>query len=265
MTTSAEQINDLIQAGNDWKAQADALLADRVAHQQAYAALSSNLKGVVNGQMYFVAYVDPDEAAPTLVDNGSFSTIAEAVNAAPYGSFVDVRLVPGKTHVIAERTSTMHRFIYIQRNPTLAVGVDPIVQVDALVDAAGLNQVNGFGAHGGEVRFKDCTIQLPDKLDPAAAWSAASSLYGYSHGSRSDISFYACNISGVDGTAITSVNGGGTARVGLFNTTLDGPFVAVKYANHGSVMFGTHTLTLSNGAALFDAGAGTVGVNILQN
>ncbi len=44
MATSTQQINDLIQAGNDWKARADALLADRLTHQQAYEALSSDLR-----------------------------------------------------------------------------------------------------------------------------------------------------------------------------------------------------------------------------
>lgn len=266
MSTSAEQITDLIQAGNTWQGKANDLLADRQAHEAAYAGLSNNLKGVVNSQMYYVAFVDPDEAAPTNQDNGTFTTIHDAMFAAPFGAFVDIRLAPGKTHVIQSLLNLNNRYVNVRGNSPLA-GADPIVEFASYISgSAGFeaNAIYGFSASGsGTLRFFGCDLRISDKADAALGWGARSSIFRYNHATQNRIEMYACNITGFVGSSIASAHGGDLVSMGLFSTTLDGPFVAVKELDNGVGLIGVHSLTLLNGATLYDEG--TLGTTILTN
>lgn len=264
MATSTERINDLIQAGNDWKAQADALLADRLAHQQAYEALSGNLKNVVANEMFFVATVDPDEAAPTNERGGTYTTLKAAIEDAPRGAFVRLSLLPGKAYPVTETINAGNRQVMFQLDGN---GANPVVQTECTV-FGGENAIRAF-AHdaGASYIFRNVDLQLPTALaDAGLVLSARTAVFEYSVGVPAVASFFNSTISGgIVGhdTGIMTCHGSAQSHLGLYTSTLDGPFYGVNHADRGIALIQTQSVTLLNGAALQNGG--TLGTDLLQS
>ena len=263
MATSTEQLNDAIialqgaaTAYNGKKAEIDAVLATAEA---GYDALAADLRGVVNGHMYFTATVDPDEAAPTKVNGGVFNTIAGAIKASPPGSYCVVYLMAGKTHVYDENTDMLGRYILVSK---VGPGANPVMDVRARSDGNN-NLLYHFTPNGGEITFFNVAIKIPTvRADPALPW-AAPCLVHYFLGSRTAVTLYNSTFAGGivgDSMGVVYLGGGNSVTLNLYVTTLDGPLFGV--AGNGAKVITRSALTLLNGAAAFESG--TVGVDVLQ-
>ncbi len=266
MATSTEQLNDAIaalqgaaDAYNGKKGEIDAALA---ASQAGYAVLSANLKGVVNGQMNFIATIDPDEAAPTGVDGGTFNTVAAAVAAAPNGSYCEIRLVAGKAHQIAANIDMMGRNIVLTK---FGAGDNPVVEFVAVV-SGGYNYMYSFNPRGGgSIAFYSCDLRLPTvEPDAALSWAFNRAMVMYTPGRCVDIAVDRCTVSGgVAGEkmGVAMLGVGASVQMGIYSSTLDGPFFAIS--GSGAKVITRSSVTLQNGAAIFEFG--TVGTDILQH
>ncbi len=259
MATSTEQINNLIQAGNEWKESADALLADRQAHQAAYETLSSDLRGVVADEMAFAATIDPDDPAPTGVNGGVFNTIVAAVNAAPASASIQLSLLSGKTHEIASFVPTTNRAVKLVKSGASA---NPVIRPQAFIDD-NVNALYGFNGDNSNVLISNCDIDLTaDKVDAQLGWSnKRNSLVSYRVASRNVLGLSNCTVTGVQGRGLMSGQASSSCILGLYSVTLDGAMYGVR--DLVTAMLSNENVTLLNGAALTQGG--TVGTNLLQN
>lgn len=266
MVDSTEQANQLLANITDLKdyfeGQRPTWDGDVVVAQAAYAALTADLKGVVNSLMYFTATVDPDDPAPTNIDGGTFNTIKVAVDASPAGSYVKLYLLAGKTHVL-DSTNMHGRVIELIKT---GAGDNPVLSPSALATET-YNNLSGFRPHGAcSLRLESVDVVFPSKVDVALPWSLSNSLVSYVHGGSPIVTMSNSIVTGgadAAGLGIMSVHAGGVGMLGVYGATFDGPIYAVNAVASGSVLIGKHTVTLLNGAALTDGG--TIGVNILQN
>lgn len=261
MSTSAEQITDLIQAGNAWQGQANNLLEDRRDHQQAYAALANDLEGVVRAQMTFSGTVDANDPAPTGLDGGTFNTIKKLVDASPRGAYVQLSLVAGQVHDIDAPIIVCNRSLFFIREGT---GAAPIIRPIAYLAASNENYLNGFSILGtGSIMAQDVRIELTAaKPDVAYPWAPGRRALIVPHRSGlAHLGLKNCTVWGTEQACLVNGNGAHTAIVGLADVTLTGSVFAVGSASIALV--NQSSLTLLNGAALTDGG--TVGVNVLSN
>ena len=235
---------------------------DVAAAQAAYAALSSNLKGVIASQMDFFGTVDPDVVNPTNVRGGTFQTIAALVAAAPACSGVQINLLPGKTYTVDTRITLRNQKLYIQQ---LGVGDPPIVKFTAFV-GGGFNTVNSFMPRGMCcVKFYKCNIELPTaKIDDGLPWSSFTGLMGYDVGLPQAVGLHSCLVSGGMAGVEIGIISSGPATLGLYTATLDGPLVAVVGGGGTTALISGAQVTLSNGAVLIGASS-TLGTNYLTN
>ncbi len=97
---SINDINNAAAAMNQLKARYDGFLDDADAQiaqrQAAYDALSANLNGVVFDRMSFEFTWDPDEQNPTNVRGGVYARADIAINQAPAGAYVKIKVPGGK-------------------------------------------------------------------------------------------------------------------------------------------------------------------------
>lgn len=238
----------------------DGVDADLAAHQAAYAALSGNLKNVVNKQMYFTATIDPDDPAPTNVDGGTFNTMKAAVEAAPAGSIVELFFMSDKTHPITNMTSYAQAILL----RATGAGARPELTVGAY-SVSGYNLMHTISMFGfGTVRAAGVNIRLPTaKPDAGLPWASQNSLLRYGEGVLPRMSFYLGTVSGGEGCSLLRVSGGGIGDFAIYNATLDGPIFGVSGMTSGAAIVAKANVTLLNGAALTDGG--TLGTNLLQN
>lgn len=223
---------------------------DGVAAQ--YAALADNLRGVVNSQMYFTAIIDPDEAAPTRIDGGTFNTIADAVAASPAGGVCDVFLQAGKSYDVAENINMFGRSILIRKT---GAGANPIINAQARASATHNSFYSFRPSGGGSLSFFFCDIRLPTAApDPSLPWSAERAFLTYSVGQVSSVSTDRCRVSGgIPGVNLGLVSGlvAGSVALSSFASTFDGPFFGV--IDSAAPTLNNPQLTLLNGAAVHDA------------
>ena len=232
--------------------------------QAGYTALANNLRAVVKSQMFFSATIDPDEAEPTNVDGGTFSTIKSAVDASPHGSYVSIYLKKDKVYEIDGGITVGNRVLDFQpvgngaENPQVNVGVYSTGVVNNLY-----SMVVQFGA----VHFSGVTISLPtEKVDAALPWTGDPSMIRYI---PRGLVFIGLSSSVVNGGAadvtigLANARYGGTISAGIYNSTLDGPLSAIIGGAQGIVTIARQAVTLANGATLADSG--TLGTNLLQS
>lgn len=260
MSTSAEQIADLIQAGNRWKDQADALLADRLAHQQAYQALSSNLKGVVSNLMTFSGTVDPDDPAPTNEDGGTFNTIKELIVASPRGSYCQANLVAGKVFDLDSDVPMFNRTVHLLKS---GVGDNPIIKPLAYVSTDDQNFLYSFTGYGNVLFLNEVDVDLSAaKADVALPWSTTRRcLVTYRFGLPQTLGAFSGTFTGSGGAHLINGSAGATVHLGLYSCTLDGDIFGVSSVNVATIAHGN--VTLLNGALLNNGG--TLGVHLLKN
>lgn len=252
LTAAAQAMNALTARMTDFM---DGVDDDLAAHQAAYAALSGNLDALIKTRMEFSATVDPDEAAPTNVDGGTFTTIEAAVNAAPAGSFVSVYLKANKTHIIQTNIKMKGRTIYLLKTGS---GANPIIDVLGYV-AGGYNSIYGFDSFGGgHVRFENCEVHVPTAApDPGSPWSSMRSVIRYFDAQPTWCGFrFSSLIGGIDGSplGLMMASAGAAAHLGVYNCTFDGPLAAI-YSGGGAVQVASASgVTLLNGAVLRNYG-----------
>ncbi len=261
-------VKDLIDTANAkidpleaWKTQTEADFQALLATEQAgFATLASDLKGVVNGQMYFTATVDPDDPAPTNVDGGTFNTIFDVTNAAPAGAFVDCSLIAGKSHDFGNHINTFGRKMRFKKS---GAGNDPAVNVLSYANATH-NYNYGFTPHlGGVVRFEHCDILFGDKTDVGLPWASTRNLISYTHGGHARLEIYGGSVTGFTSQSLMTANAGSIAQLSLYSTTLDGPITGVQYNTNGVALISHQAVTLLNGATLTESG--TLGTHFLSN
>jgi hypothetical protein len=260
---SINDINNAAAAMNQLKARYEGFLDDADAEiaqrQGAYDGLAANLTGIVRGQMDFVAKVDPNLAEFSLVDNGTFPTIASAINAAPFGSNVFINLPPGGEYSIDEAITLNGKNVILYK---FGAGINPVVKPTAYL-TGGENYFFGFSAsRGGTIRFSSVDVTFPAKADEAYGWSSLATMMRYNHAGFSQSSYYLSTITGAEGLGLTSAHVGGVAVLGLYGCTLDGAIFGVRNADTGVAIISASVVTLTNGAALNQGG--TIGVNLLK-
>jgi len=264
MATSIEDINALIAGYTNLKEYFDAQKPrwddDVVEAQNAYAALASNLNGVVVSQMNFTATINPNDPAPTNVRAGVFNTIKAAVDAAPQGAFVTLSLVSGATFPIAADISLDTKTLRLIKS---GVGANPII-APSVYSTGAHNALRKFDMWSGYLYLQNCDVQFPAKVDAALPWSATSTLVGYHSGSSVRVGIFSSTVTSSEPAhGLASAKVGTQVTLSIYNTTLDGPFSAVAIAFNGVVEISQGAVTLLNGATLTDGG--TIGTNILQN
>ncbi|MAY75217.1 MAG: hypothetical protein CMJ31_10960 [Phycisphaerae bacterium] len=263
MSDPMQNLNDAADALNQGAARAagfyDDADAEIATRQAAYDALAANLRAVVGVEMNFLAYVDPDEANPTNVDGGTFTSISAAVDAAPRGALVNIYLAPGKEHVLSHYVYVRHRRLTFLKN---GAGANPVIR-HAVVANATHNSLYGFTmSDGGAVRAGSIDFVLDDKADAGLPWSNNKTAFAYANAGRTEVELVSCKVTGNAEQGITSAYTGNQVRIGMWSTTLDGPFNAVVSVTSGLASISHGAVTLLNGAALNDGG--TLGTNLLK-
>ncbi len=245
-----EQINDLIEKGNAWHAQAVALLADRVAHQQAYQALSENLKGVISGENHFSASVDRNDPAPSNENGGTFNSLRDLVNAAPSGSYIDASLVGGGTHEMDGIVYLHNQFLRVR-----SVGATATLKPLGFV-SGGFNFMSHFVMRGSEVHIDNTSVNLVlEKADEALPWnSAKKALFQSVSAGSSSFALDGCTVTGTEGASLGSCVSTQAVNARLRNVTLDGAIFGVNNISQGVAQIAQSSVTLSNGASLFSDG-----------
>ncbi|MGR3435276.1 MAG: hypothetical protein ACU0CO_10365 [Shimia sp.] len=257
---SMTDLNNAAAAQNALTARINAFLdtidADIASRQAAYTALAANLTGIVTAQMHFSATIDPDEAAPTEVDGGTFNTVADAINAAPASALVFVNLIAGKTHPLGETVNLHNRSVFINKS---GAGANPVLAPVAW-SSTNHNFFHGFGQSvGGRLLIAGTDIALPAKDDPALPWAQGRSLIAYQTPGSANISVNGGTISGDDGQALLSGFLATQCRASLYNCTFDGPIFAVRDLSTSVSTIARASVTLANGAALTSDGTAVPG------
>lgn len=236
------------------------IINNRQSHEAAYATLAGNLKGVVGGEMYFRGTVDPDEANPTNVDEGTFATIRDLIYASPAGARVIVKLLAGKTYPIDSASISIDgRSVTLQKE---GAGVNPLITPVAYVDvAADINRFYFFTMRAGALMFNEVDITLPAKADPARDWGRIA-LVEYT-GFFTRIAINGGVFTGQDNQSIASSHIGTIVQVAMKDTTLSGAVFCVTNAAQGVSLITQYGTTFLNGAALTDGGVR--GENLLHN
>lgn len=253
-TATAEELLAYFQA------QRDQFQADVAEAQGDYAALAADLDALIGSRMDFTATIDPDEAAPTNVDGGTFTTIKAAIDAAPKGSFVTLSLAPGKTFPIDADIYIFNRTVHLIRN---GGGANPVI-APGVISTGSHNALTNFRMWFGHLMLTNCDVQFPGKVDAGLPWSSTCTLVQYRTGSRVSVGVINGEVTSSEAEhGLASAKVGTHVVLGIYNSTLDGPLSAVRTANGGVVEISQAAVTLLNGASLTDAG--TIGVNILQN
>jgi len=260
---SINDINNAAAAMNQLKARYEGFLDDadaQIAQRQgAYDGLAADLTGIVESQMDYVATFDPTLSEFSLVRNGTFPTIASAINAAPAGGLVYIKLPAGGEYELDQSVGFDSRTVFLTKD---GQGDNPVVKPIAYLSGAA-NYFYGFSAGlGGSIRFHYVDVALPAKIDDALPWTSLATLVRYSHGGFSRASFFVSTITGTDGLGIMSAHLGGVAIIGLYGSTLDGDIIGVKNASTGVAIISSNVVTLANGATLNEGG--TIGVNLLK-
>lgn len=265
MPTEMETLAEVLAAANDWKAQADALLADRVAHQQAYEALATNLIGVVKDQMGFTATIDPDEANPTNVTGGTFTTIKAAIDAAPGGADIKLTLLADKTYDFTATNVDGQSVEFLKSG----AGANPVLRPLSQTYFGTHNILGGFVVkRSGGVFFTDIDFDFTaDKVDPALPWSNSfRHLVRWERGNRVDVKMHGCTATaGADATWITDCRQTSIVNASLFNCTFDGSITVVGGVGltGGIALVANSGVTLLNGAALVNDATG-LGTDLLE-
>lgn len=256
---AAGAMNALTARMNGFVNNADAQIEQRRA---AYDGIAADLKGTINTHMYFTGYVRPDEPNPTLVDGGTFNTIKQCIDAAPCGAMVFVLLEKGKIHLVGDNISVYNRNIEID---DFGTGERPVIEFGLYHDE-NYNWVSRFFVEGtGSIRFRDVELRLPtEKGNPDAPWSASKSAVHYNTASSVTAGINNCLVTGAEGLGFASCNGGCTAIVSAYNSQLSGNIFLVVSKGGGAAVISKISLTLSNGALLYNSD-GVVGTNVIQN
>lgn len=241
---------------DDLNTELDTSQAEIAAQQASLTGVLADVSGAVAAQMYFLATINPAIAAPSNVAGGTFNTIKEAVEAAPAGAYVDLRLVTTSEHEIAESITTHGRKIVVSK---IGAG-SAVIRVRSYTNN-GFNNLRQFVWSLGFVFYAQYVdIVFDDKADVALPWGGDTrAMFG--RGVGLTVGLRSCTITGPSDLCVAATHYGSTLTMHLMYSTLDG-VGAVKFAALGVTMMGTFSVTLTNGATLFDGG--TVGTNILQ-
>lgn len=267
MATEIQQmLAALGQLHDDIAAKLPAINAAIVQAQAAYAALATNLKGVIQSESYYVANVDPDGAYDPR-SGGTFYTLRQAIVAAPASSFVLVKLASGKTHEIDADTVTRNQKIFISS----AGGGNDTVETRPVIAPRGCLREgsNSFyqltPSMSSDVHILGVNIAFPGATDNAAPWSWKSSFVQYATGGAQRLGLASCRVTGQSAAmGLLSCSGGSIVDLAMYNTELVGPITAVLRANAGVARIASTSVTLSNGAVLTDQGTICTG-NIVKN
>lgn len=269
-TTTADQINALIAASTALKeyfeGHRDNLDADVASAQAAYAALATNLKGVIQSESYYVANVDPDGAYDPR-SGGTFNTLRQAISSAPASSFVLVKLASGKTHEIDADIVTRNQKIYIQSSVLTPADVEtrPVIAPRGCLRDGSNSFYQFTPSMTSDIHIMGCNIAFPGATDNAAPWNWKSTLVQYALGGAQRLGLDRCRVTGQSAAmGLLSCSGGSIADLVMFSTELVGPITAVLRANTGVARIASYSVTLSNGAVLTDQGTICTG-NIVKN
>lgn len=264
---SINDINNAAAAMNQLKARYEGFLDDaddQIAQRQnAYDGLASDLKGVLDSEMYFVGDLEPDDPNPTRVNGGTFKTFRQIIDAAPYGAIVIINLKRDQVYDWAEDVTVYNKRLFFR---STGVGVDDAVINVNPVLLAGLNRIYRIICDfGTTVRFESVKIEMPtQKIDDAAPWASSSSGFIIGRpGAHLYITLENTFVSGAEELSLVLGRVGNVISFGLYGAQLDGLISLLGGATGCIAFVAKYTLTLSNGAVLNDGGV--VGTTIFEN
>lgn len=213
-----------------------------------YAALATNLRGVVKSEMDFTATIDPDDPAPDFANGGTFNTVQQAVSAAPPGASVELGLMAGKTHEIAAEVTIVHQFVKLFKR---GEGADPKLAPQAYA-TQNRNAIWGFLMQGRcLLALVDVDVVLPmDPADPALIWSILNTLVRYGWPAESMVTMTRGRVTGAHGCGIVCGFEGCKSSLLIIETEFDGNVLGATRSANGIVEVTDYGATLLNGAAL---------------
>lgn len=263
MSTSAEQISELIASNTALKILFDTYFADLEAGKANFDTLSGDLVAVLFDRMNYTATIDPTQPVDAQ-DNGNYHTIAAALADTPSGATVllilpEAAVVPFDTNI--ELAGRVLNF----RTANNAAGGAAELQFASFV-SNNLNRIYQFTElDSGSITFDNVNISLPDKADAGLAWSPTASCIVRTPSGRGlvDLAMNAATITGFADTSICTGQEAQLVRMALHDVTLDGPFHAMGTAANGIALISNFGVVLQNGAALADGGV--IGTNLLIN
>lgn len=258
MSTSAEQINQLIGGYTDLKAYYE---EERDRIDAARTAALGDVSNAIRENMYFDALVDP--LLPTNVSEREFATLNELLNAAPAGSMINARLAAGKTIPLANQAFVRRSSVSFSKE---GVGAAPVIATQSF-EFEGENRMWLIEASGdSHLYFRDVNVLLPAKANVALGWRGdqVGLVRGQHGGSGVGVGFRGCTISGSD-AALAAVNPmlGGIVTAGFYQVVID-TVSAVGAAGGGVASISKNSVTLINGGQLYTSGTPAAG-NILGN
>ncbi|MEO0485265.1 MAG: hypothetical protein AAF092_05080 [Pseudomonadota bacterium] len=237
------------------EAEADRLLVNPA---NIEASILAQVPAVVDDRIGFQAIID-SELGGVSADGVFFETIDEAMDAAPYGCHLTLRLMRDQTHVVNQVNFLRGRSVRFL--PT-GGGANPIVAPTAVSNGTH-NLVNGFSAdvHGGGILSNGVDWAMPAKADAGLPWDAL----------NDTMCRYSCDmtvqmrwgtVTFADTTGIMSAFEA-NAHLQLGNMTCDGPGFGVKRLANGTASIARVSVTAQNGFQYHEGG--TLGQNVLMN
>lgn len=239
---------------------ADAYNAKVAEIDQALASFTASVNAGIAAAMLYRADVDPEIAAS---DPGAFlfKTLKEALDVAPAGADVEIRIPAGRTVSMQDETLLVWPSVRFTKTGD---GLNPVLLVGTYVNGSAKNAFWRFvGLGNPSILFRDVDIQLADKADAGVDWSSGAHFIGLRDGGGS-IVFGAKDsaITGPAGVFLMSAKTGGVGTCSLESCTVDAVQVLGGTAT-AVYQLSASTVTLQNGATFY--GGGALPANIVEN
>lgn len=227
---------------------------------QALADFTASVNAGIAGAMRFRATVDPDLpiSDPNALD---FQTLKEALDAAPAGADVEIRIPAGRTVILQDEILMVWPTVRFIKD---GAGLNPVLQVSSYVNGSAKNTFYRFvGLGNPSILFREVDIQMADKADPAEDWTSGAHFIGLRDGGGGiTLGVKNCAISGPAGVFLMSAKIGGAGTCSIESCTVD----AVQVLGGTTLavyLLSASTVTLENGATFY--GGGATQANIVEN
>ena len=258
-----QQISELVSATNDLTNEVVGQMGaiEQKADDTANAILN-NIGQVLSPIAFYVDAVSGSDSHPG-TSAEPFATLKRAMDAVPMGIYGRVWLKAGQTHLFNQSVAVMHKHVTVLGS--WGAGDFAVLDCPAFNNDSYNNMSGQIALYSGSLRFRQLTINLHARVEPALPWSNQRSLvnpFGTWSGLFA-VSLRQVTVHLTDGNALVRNHVGGVCQIGCYGLALDGNGYLVCSVAQGTVSFGHYQLTLANGAKVCDSGV--LGQNILSS
>jgi hypothetical protein len=224
--------------------------------QGAYDGLAANLKALIASELTVVCTWNPLAGADDPEKNiyTTFGALMDRIDESPEGASITVNVSQGETGIVDEQRTFEGKTLTI--NSQGGPGGSGL-----RFDQRGNNEFNGLVLRRSSVRLNGLTIEFGALAVPADPLGSGAA-FEINGGDCSILTscFYTC----VNKGRIAYMNHGtGVFKMQFDGASLDGDIQGVSASNGPNVLLTARATTTANGAALYDAGVFTPGVNLL--